>query len=65
MGTPGVHARTSRSNHVIEMAETLGIEAARVVIVAELSKTYGSYGIGIDGRHLQVGGRERKEARGG
>jgi hypothetical protein len=54
MGTPGVNARRTRSNHVIEVLETLGVEAARVMIMVELAKTYGSYGIGIDSRHLQL-----------
>jgi DNA-directed RNA polymerase III subunit RPC1 len=51
---PICQARSTRSNHVIEMAATLGIEAARVVIQVELARTYATYGIGIDPRHLQL-----------
>lgn len=41
MGTPGVNPKHTRSNHVIEVHETLGVEAARSVIQSELEKTYG------------------------
>jgi DNA-directed RNA polymerase beta' subunit len=54
MGTAGVKAVASKSNHVIEVEDTLGIEASRSMIMVELAKTYGSYGIGIDYRHLQL-----------
>lgn len=54
MGTPGVRGTATTSNHIIEVEETLGIEAARVMIQAELARTYGSYGIVVDGRHLRL-----------
>jgi RNA polymerase Rpb1, domain 5 len=54
MGTPGVDASKTKSNHVIETASVLGIEASRSVIISELEKTYGSYGILIDKRHLML-----------
>ena len=44
MGTPGVKARSTHSNHVVETERCLGIEAARTTIQSELRKTYGSYG---------------------
>ena len=54
MGTPGVRGVSSASNHIIETARVLGIEAARVVIQRELASTYNSYGISIDCRHLAL-----------
>jgi DNA-directed RNA polymerase III subunit RPC1 len=54
MGTPGVNFKLSKSNHIIEMLETLGVEASRLVIQSELHRTYKSYGIGIDPRHLRL-----------
>lgn len=54
MGTPGVDGLRTISNHIIEVKNTLGIEAARGQIMKELNRTYGSYGIGIDPRHLML-----------
>eukprot|EP01138_Halocafeteria_seosinensis_P010093 gb/GECG01010307.1/.p1 GENE.gb/GECG01010307.1/~~gb/GECG01010307.1/.p1 ORF type:complete len:1523 (+),score=185.46 gb/GECG01010307.1/:1-4569(+) len=54
MGTPGIVGTQTKSNHIIEIQETLGIEAARAMIISELNKTYGSYGIGIDPRHMML-----------
>ena len=54
MGTPGVRGVSATSNHVMEVERVLGIEAARVMIQAELARTYRSYGIVVDGRHLQL-----------
>ena len=40
MGTAGVdHAKTI-TNHVLEILEVLGIEAARTVLIQEVSNTY-------------------------
>lgn len=36
------------------MEATLGIEAARVMIMKEVLKTYSNYGIDIDDRHLML-----------
>ena len=54
MGTPGVKASKTSSNNITEVSSTLGIEASRMVIQSELARTYGSYGISIDCRHLQL-----------
>ncbi len=54
MGVPGVKAKATKSNHIMETAEVLGIEAARSLIIQELNKTYGSYGITVDLRHTQL-----------
>ena len=39
-------------NHVLEVEEVLGVEAARTQISAEIQNIMNVYGIGIDGRHL-------------
>jgi DNA-directed RNA polymerase III subunit RPC1 len=36
MGTPGVNGRLCKSNHIIEIEQTLGIEAARVAVRCSL-----------------------------
>lgn len=52
MGSPGIDGYHTTTNHVIEVEETLGIEAARVQISSEISYIMNAYGIGIDSRHL-------------
>jgi DNA-directed RNA polymerase III subunit RPC1 len=54
MGVPGVKGTETISNHVMEVENCLGIEAARVMIQKELARTYKSYGIVVDSRHLQL-----------
>ena len=52
MGSPGVDGRHTTTNHIIEVEQTLGVEAARTQISAEISYIMTAYGIGIDSRHL-------------
>uniref|UniRef100_A0A7S1XTP6 DNA-directed RNA polymerase subunit n=1 Tax=Phaeomonas parva TaxID=124430 RepID=A0A7S1XTP6_9STRA len=54
MGTPGVEGRLTESNNICEVLETLGIEAARLVIIKEIDYIMASYGISIDKRHLML-----------
>jgi hypothetical protein len=54
MGTAGVDGARTTSNHVAEVFETLGIEAARRKIILEIKKILESYGIGVDSRHLML-----------
>ncbi|KAK2985575.1 hypothetical protein RJ640_025008 [Escallonia rubra] len=54
MGTEGVDGRRTRSNHVIEVQHTLGIEAARRQIIREIRYTMKSYGMSIDIRHMML-----------
>ncbi|KAK3012475.1 hypothetical protein RJ639_007986 [Escallonia herrerae] len=54
MGTEGVDGRRTRSNHVIEVQQTLGIEAARRQIIREIRYTMKSYGMSIDIRHMML-----------
>jgi DNA-directed RNA polymerase III subunit RPC1 len=52
MGAPGIDGRRTNTNHVIEVEQTLGVEAARAQISSEISYIMNAYGIGIDIRHL-------------
>ena len=52
MGSPGVDGLHTTTNHIIEVEETLGVEAARTQISSEISYIMNAYGIGIDSRHL-------------
>lgn len=52
MGSPGIDGRRTTTNHVIEVEQTLGVEAARTSISSEISYIMNAYGIGIDSRHL-------------
>jgi DNA-directed RNA polymerase III subunit RPC1 len=52
MGSPGVDGLRTTTNHIIEVEQTLGVEAARTQIVSEISYIMNAYGIGIDSRHL-------------
>jgi len=52
MGSPGVDGLNTKTNHIIEVEQTLGVEAARTQISSEISYIMSVYGIGIDSRHL-------------
>lgn len=54
MATPGVMPSKTRTNHVIETEQVLGIEAARRVIMEEIQATMGGHGIAVDARHIQM-----------
>ena len=54
MATPGVNACKTWSNHVEEMREVLGIEAARLMIMSQVDKVMSSYGIDVDARHVML-----------
>uniref|UniRef100_A0A6M2EG35 DNA-directed RNA polymerase subunit n=1 Tax=Populus davidiana TaxID=266767 RepID=A0A6M2EG35_9ROSI len=54
MGTEGVDGRNTKSNHIIEVQETLGIEAARKCIIDEIQGTMESHGMSIDIRHMML-----------
>ena len=41
-------------NHIMEVEQTLGVEAARTSISSEISYIMTAYGIGIDSRHLML-----------
>ncbi|GMN24465.1 hypothetical protein TIFTF001_000572 [Ficus carica] len=54
MGTEGVDGRKTKSNHIIEVQQTLGIEAARTCIIDEIEYTMKSHGMSIDNRHMML-----------
>lgn len=54
MLTPGVDHSKTKTNHIIEIEEVLGIEAARQTIINEINTTMESHGMKIDIRHVQL-----------
>eukprot|EP01103_Thecamoeba_quadrilineata_P014630 TRINITY_DN43_c1_g1_i1.p1 TRINITY_DN43_c1_g1~~TRINITY_DN43_c1_g1_i1.p1 ORF type:complete len:1495 (-),score=281.45 TRINITY_DN43_c1_g1_i1:137-4342(-) len=54
MGTAGVDGIHTNSNHIMEVEQVLGIEAARHVIISEIQYTMISHGMSIDYRHVML-----------
>ena len=54
MATSGVRGREATSNHVMEMQQVLGIEAARSTIMKEIGDVLSNYGISVDQRHMML-----------
>lgn len=54
IGAPGVQSTGVKSNHVLEVAKVLGIEAARSVIISEIQKCMDAYSIDIDNRYMKL-----------
>lgn len=54
MGTPGIDGCKTKSNHVMEVQRTLGIEAARQCIINEILYTMNTHGMSIDIRHMML-----------
>ena len=54
MGTQGVVGTRTTTNHVLEAASCLGIEAARTTIMKEIKYTMGQHGMAIDDRHTML-----------
>ena len=54
MGTEGVNGLQTKTNHVMETAKVLGIEAARRTIYNEIQTTMQSHGMSIDPRHVML-----------
>ena len=50
----GIVGEHTTSNHVIEVAQILGIEAARQTIINEIQYTMKSHGMSIDPRHVML-----------
>lgn len=50
----GVDGRKTKTNHVMETCEVLGIEAARQTIYNEIQHTMQSHGMSIDPRHVML-----------
>lgn len=54
MGIEGIDGSKTTSNHIIEVQQTLGIEAARKCIIEEIKYTMESHGMSIDIRHMML-----------
>lgn len=52
MGSPGIDGLRTTTNHVMEVEQVLGVEAARTQIKSEIKYMMDVYGVGIDYRHL-------------
>ena len=50
----GVVGEMTTSNHIIEVAQVLGIEAARRTIINEIQYTMKSHDMNIDPRHVML-----------
>lgn len=54
MGIEGVNGHRTVSNHIIEMMNILGIEAARYCIIEQIQYTMKNHGMSIDVRHIML-----------
>lgn len=54
MITDGVVGTKTTTNHILEMKEVLGIEAARSSIINEIHYTMSKHGMSVDPRHIQL-----------
>jgi len=54
MATMGVCGARTTSNNTVEVEKTLGIEAARTIIMKEIEYTMQSHGMSIDRRHVML-----------
>jgi len=54
LATEGVNGKVTKSNNTLEVAHTLGIEAARTTIMDEVKYTMESHGMSIDIRHIML-----------
>lgn len=51
---PDVDFKKTKTNHIREILDVLGIEAARESIITQIEYTIGSYGIKVDARHVAL-----------
>ncbi|KAL3233552.1 DNA-directed RNA polymerase III subunit RPC1 [Nakaseomyces bracarensis] len=54
MCTDGVIGSKTATNHVLEIVNVLGIEAARSSIIGEIDYTMSNHGMSVDPRHIQL-----------
>ncbi|XP_028071827.1 DNA-directed RNA polymerase III subunit 1 isoform X2 [Camellia sinensis] len=54
MGTEGIDGCKTTSNHIMEVRQVIGIEAARKCIIEEIKYTMASHGMTIDIRHMML-----------
>uniref|UniRef100_A0A182SZZ6 DNA-directed RNA polymerase n=1 Tax=Anopheles maculatus TaxID=74869 RepID=A0A182SZZ6_9DIPT len=54
MATFGVIGSKTKSNNIIEVYQTLGIEAARTTIMTEITEVMEGHGMSVDHRHIML-----------
>ncbi|XP_030370344.1 DNA-directed RNA polymerase III subunit RPC1 [Scaptodrosophila lebanonensis] len=54
IATHGVVGERTRSNNICEIYQTLGIEAARTVIMSEITDVMEGHGMSVDWRHIML-----------
>ncbi|KAL1517105.1 hypothetical protein ABEB36_000913 [Hypothenemus hampei] len=54
MATYGVDGRKTFSNNIMEVYQTLGIEAARQTIMSEIKQVMENHGMSVDYRHIML-----------
>ncbi|CCH41506.1 DNA-directed RNA polymerase III subunit [Wickerhamomyces ciferrii] len=54
MCTDGVIGTKTKTNHILEVWQVLGIEAARGSIINEIDYTMSNHGMSVDPRHIQL-----------
>ena len=54
MNTDGIIGTQTTSNHIMEVEQVLGIEAARQTIIEQIQYTMGKHGMTIDRRHVML-----------
>ena len=54
MNTEGIVGTKTTTNHVLEVNQILGIEAARGSIIKEIDYTMSNHGMSVDPRHIQL-----------
>lgn len=54
MSTDGIVGTKTTTNHILEVFEVLGIEAARSSIIKEIDYTMSNHGMSVDPRHIQL-----------
>lgn len=51
---PGIDVKKSYSNHIIEVEQSLGIEAARQSIINQVTETMKGHGVNVNQRHVDM-----------
>nr|XP_016942385.1 DNA-directed RNA polymerase III subunit RPC1 [Drosophila suzukii] len=54
IATYGVVGKRTRSNNICEIYQTLGIEAARTIIMSEITEVMEGHGMSVDWRHIML-----------
>ncbi len=61
---PGINHAETKSNHILEMYEVLGVEAGRRAIIEEIKGLMKGHSIDVDSRHIGIVA-DRMTAKGG